>query len=105
MADILANMIAGTRAQFAAQAHQALSVSHGHHFAVHQPKAPPPQRRPPPPRRPIPEMMDASAKVDPEKLLEQKQKKIAAHNARINTLNNSKAKEAEAVVHEPAATS
>lgn len=95
MADVLANMISGTRAQFAHQAHRTLSNAHGHHFAARAQRAPPqlaPQRRPPP-KRPLPAMMDPPTPVDPEKLVEQKQKKIAAHNARITALNNSKAKE------------
>ena len=92
MADILANMISGVRAQFANEAHTSLSNSHGHHFAVHQPKVQP-VRRPPPPRRDLAKMMDLTPAADPQKQLAEKEQKIAAHNARINSINNSKAKE------------
>ena len=92
MADILANMIGGVRAQFAAQAHHTLSSSHGHHFAPHARQQQEPRRRAPPPRRELAEMMDLTPAMSVEKQLEQKQKKISEHNARINALNNSKSK-------------
>ena len=94
MADILANMIGGVRAQFAAQAHHTLRSSHGHHFAPHA-RPQEPRRRAPPPRRELAEMMDLTPAVSVEKQLEQKQKKISEHNARINALNNSKSKAPE----------
>lgn len=101
MADNLANMISSVRSDFAAQAHYTLSSSHGHHFAVHQPKVQ--QRRAPPPRRELAPMMDDSTPAsDPEEQLEQKHKKIAAHNARIGAINTSKASEKQ-VDEEPSA--
>jgi hypothetical protein len=95
MADVLANMIGGVRAQFAAQAHETLRASHGHHFAPHAKPQPQPRPRPPPPRRELAEMMDLTPAASVEQQLEQKQKKIAEHNARINAINNSKSKAPE----------
>lgn len=96
MAHIAANMIAGVRAQFADEAHHALRQSHGHYFSVHQPK-PQPRPRPPPPRRELAEMMDLQKPpADPEAQIVAKQQKIAAHNARITAINNSKTSETKA---------
>ena len=106
MAHIASNMIAQTRTQFSDQAHYVLGAAHGHHFAA---VAPPKRQRPPqqqqeeqgspPPRKRAaarPQMMEVDAPpADPEELMAQKQQKIAAHNARINALNNSKAKAPE----------
>jgi hypothetical protein len=89
MAHTASNLIAQARANFSNDAHSILLTSHGHHFAVHQPK---PQLRPPQPRPRAPpsEMMEPVNAVDPEDQLLQKQQKIAAHNARINRINNVK---------------
>jgi hypothetical protein len=117
MAHIASNMIAQTRAHFADQAHAVLTGAHGHHFPrpvqqrPPQQRRPPPQQRPPPPqqqqqqqdpgeqpqtrKRAVSEMVDNTPPADPEALLAQKQQKIAAHNARILAINNSKSKAQE----------
>ena len=79
MAHMASNMISGIRAQFATEAHSALSNSHGHHFAYH---APPPLRRQPQKPRELSEMMHTPV-PDPEAVLAQTQKKVATHNARL----------------------
>ena len=87
MAHIAADLISNARAQFAGAAHSTLRGSHGHHFEVHAPKQAPVRHAPP--RTPLAQMMEPmQAAVDPEVLMAQKQRKIAAHNARINSINN-----------------
>ena len=79
MAHTASNMISGIRAQFATDAHSALSNSHGHHFAYH---APPPLRRQPQKPRELSEMMHTPV-PDPEAVLAKMQKKVSTHNARL----------------------
>lgn len=90
MAHIVTDLIANARAQFADESHSALTNAHGHHFLAV--RAPPKRKRQAAEREPESE---AEAEPDTEALLAQKQQKIATHNARINALNNSKAREAE----------
>ena len=91
-------MIADVRSQFASEAHLALRVSHGHHFASH---APPPIRRQQQSQKPqkrdsaLSEMMEPPTPApDPDAVLAQKRQKVATHNARMQARNTLEATQA-----------